>query len=148
MSEIRLLQPNGRNEKPNVWIAKVVGSKVVSQWGQQDGKLQRTEVEYAAVNEGKKNQRTPAQAAQDALDRAVRLKRREGYVEEVTQPELWKAPAIDFDSLPPNLTFYKPQTSLSKGLEKIAGCKVTNEEIESAYIQRQHADWHQQVWKG
>lgn len=117
MADIELFQQGGRNAKPNVWRAWVAGNKVHVEWGQQGGKMQKTVQEHAAVNEGKANARTPAQAAKDALARTVRLKRREGYMEELTT----ELPAsIDFDSLPERLCFYKPQTSLSAGLTKIA----------------------------
>lgn len=121
--EIRLIQNNGRGDKPNVWIAKRVRNSVHVQWGVLGGKLQATTTEYEALNEGKSNERSPSQVAQDALDRLIKLKTREGYAEtpqtDVERFYAERQVTIDFDDLPPNFCFYKPNKKLSAKMEKL-----------------------------
>jgi ATP-dependent DNA ligase/predicted DNA-binding WGR domain protein len=122
-AEITLFQNNGRGERPQVWIGKRLGATVHVQWGQAGGKLQATSTVHEIVNEGRKNERHPNQAAQDALDRLVKLKKREGYTEQehtiAEQENAAKYVTLDFDDLPSNLCFYKPNKNVSVKMTKL-----------------------------
>lgn len=117
--EVQLVQNNGRGSA-QVWIGHRVGAAVHVRWGKLGGKLQATTTDYEAVNEGKKNERKPAEAAQDALDRLIKLKKREGYDEQASavQPN-FRDTTIDFDDLPPNLCFYKPNKKVGAKMQKL-----------------------------
>ena len=119
----RFLQQHGRNERPQVWEDKINGNVVSSSWGQLDGAMQQTAQTFEGVNIGKANEKTPNQVAQEFMDRTIKKKMREGYDEVDLQTNkplaaTGSSDVIDFDHLPINLRFFKPQNQMGSGLSK------------------------------
>lgn len=119
----RFLQQHGRNERPQVWEIFCNKNAVYTEWGQLGGAMQKTVQKFEAVNTGKSNEKTPGQVAQEFMDRTIKKKMREGYDE--VDPQTNKPLAasgssdvIDFDHLPINLRFFKPQNQMGAGLSK------------------------------
>lgn len=124
-------QPNSRSGVPRVWTVEVVGNKVVTGWGQLGGKMQSATEAFSGVNVGKANAMSPSEYALDRAREMCRKKGWEGYLE--MGPNGYMDPIsqseIDFTQpLPLNLSFYKPDNSLSAALDKKArglGCWYT-----------------------
>lgn len=119
----RFVQDKGRNEKPQVWEISCAQNAVHTMWGQLGGAMQQTTQTFEAVNVGKSNEKNPAQVAQEFMDRTIKKKNREGYVEvdlRTNKPLVEEsASEIDFDKpLPLNLRFFKPQNQMGAGLAK------------------------------
>lgn len=125
-------QVQSRSGTPRVWTIMVGGGVVHTTWGQLGGKMQQATETFTGVNEGKANYMDPATYALDRAREMCRKKNWEGYrevdhagnfLDSVVSAE------IDFDQpLPLSLSFYKPDNSLSAGLEKRArnlGCWYT-----------------------
>lgn len=119
-----------RNPKPGYWSIEVRGADIITSWGRLNGKLQTATETMQGVNIGKSNEKSPAQYA---LERAREMARKkseyEGYREfvlktEGTQGGYFLDPIIegqiDFDDLPPTLSFYKPDNSMGSRIEKLA----------------------------
>ena len=119
-------QPHSRSGTPRVWLVAVVGNAVHTSWGQLGGKMQVATEYFEGVNLGKSNAIGPAAYALDRAREMCRKKNWEGYREIrahqssaiVYLDEVTKS-VINFDEpLPLSLSFYKPDNSLSAGLEK------------------------------
>lgn len=114
-------QINSRSSAPRVWTITVVKEFITTIWGQLGGSMQ-TAVEVAEViNPGKSNEKSPEVAALEKAKRLSLLKYREGYREYVNGVALDVAEStINFDDLPNNLCFYKPDNTMSVGMDKKA----------------------------
>lgn len=127
-----------QSQKVRVWTIEVVGSTVFTEWGQLGGAIQKASDTLTGVNQGKKNEKSPEQYALERARDLARKKNWEGYSEvrqfgpaEVltgrtnvkTGFTYWAdeiETAIDFDNLPLNLSFYKPDNTLGAGMLKKA----------------------------
>lgn len=123
MREFR--KTTGRGKKPQVWfIGKDKDPEVyVVRWGIIDGAQQETRDRPGSCGvEGHSDFQTPSEYAQFCIDREVRKKLEQGYVEYVNGKPLSEvATTIDFSKpLPKNLCFYKPQLKIEdEALEKL-----------------------------
>ncbi|MGW8178061.1 MAG: ATP-dependent DNA ligase [bacterium] len=124
MREFR--KTTGRGKKPQVWFIgkdRKDPETYVVRWGIIDGAMQETSDRPGSCGvEGHSDFQTPSEYAQFCIDRDIRKKLEQGYVEYVDGKPLTKvATAIDFSKpLPKNLCFYKPQLKIEdKALEKL-----------------------------
>jgi hypothetical protein len=114
-------QINSRSTAPRVWRVTVVNNIITTVWGQLGGAEQVAQEVSEAINKGKSNEKTPEVAALEKAKRMALLKYREGYREYVNGTALDVAEStIDFDDLPNNLCFYKPDNSMGVGITKKA----------------------------
>jgi hypothetical protein len=92
-------------------------------WGQLGGAMQTTTETCETINAGKKNEKSPEEAAQERTERLIKGKTRQGYAEVdlKTNKPLKEASAseIDFIRLPENLRFFKPQNSMNAFMQKV-----------------------------
>jgi ATP-dependent DNA ligase len=127
MREFRKL--TGRNKKPQVWYINVSSNDVSSyivKWGVLGGALQ------SALNtpgscgvKGHSDYQTPEEYVMFCIEREIRKKQEEGYVEYVNgEPTNEVATSIDFNKpLPKNFCFYKPKKEVSdKKLADLLKC--------------------------
>lgn len=124
MREFR--KTTGRSLRPNVWrigIDPGDPATVVVRWGLLDGAIQETkDCPGPCGTEGHSDYQTAEQYALFCMNREIRKKTEQGYVEWVNgEPVSEVATAVGFDSgLPKNLSFYKPKTEISdKALQKL-----------------------------
>ena len=116
----KFIQANSRHSR-RVWDIAVFEDMVITHWGQEDGALQEAREFLKPLNVGKANEKTAAEVALDRGRRLALLKYREGYREVVNGRMLEEAETtIDFEDLPQNLCFYKPENSLSVKLDGLA----------------------------
>lgn len=111
-----------RSGVPRMWGIKVESNNIITTWGQVGGALQEATEIMGGVNIGKKNEKTPAQYALERAREMCRKKHWEGYREYENQLPL-DPPSntnIDFDDLPLNLCFYKPDNTMGGGITKKA----------------------------
>jgi ATP-dependent DNA ligase len=104
------------------WGIAVVGNAVQTWFGKLGGTIQTRTERFQGVNLGKKNEMSPEAYALDRAKEMCRKKHWEGYREfanGVPVDALIEA-AIDFDNLPLNLCFYKPDNSMGAKIEKKA----------------------------
>jgi ATP-dependent DNA ligase len=116
-------QHNGRNERPTVWVIRVEGDRVYTQYGLLDGAMQTTNKQGKVKNRGKKNE---ISTEQDALAEGRRDCRdkwdKEGFDEYIPLPD---GSLINIDNrnervsitalvtnLPGSFCVYKPQNNL------------------------------------
>jgi len=117
MREFR--KTTGRSERPNIWKIGIDPSDpetVVIRWGLLDGAEQETRDRPGPCGtEGHSDYQTADQYAMFCMDREIRKKTEQGYVEWVNGSPIAKvATAIKFDrGLPKNLSFYKPKTEIA-----------------------------------
>ena len=131
MREFR--KTTGRSSRDNVWFIGVDKKKpdtYITKWGLLDGAMQETSDTPGDCGvKGHSDYQTPEEYVLFCVDREIRKKEEQGYVEYVNGKPLRKiATEVDFDKqLPKNLRFYKPQKEISdkklKALEK-SGCGV------------------------
>jgi hypothetical protein len=118
--EFRQLQ--SRSGVPRVWSIRVNGRNIVTHWGQLGGAMQEATEIMNGVNIGKSNEKSPEQYALERAREMCRKKDWEGYREfQGDQPmDPPTTTEINFDDLPLNLCFYKPDNTMGKGMEKLA----------------------------
>lgn len=126
-----------RSGTPRVWGIEVKDNTIHTTWGQYGGAMQRASETMQGVNVGKKNEKSPAQYALERAREMARKKNWEGYREvnrgqhgtvtgrssAVTGQVYFQdnvQTGIDFDNLPLNLSFYKPDNTMGAGMEKKA----------------------------
>lgn len=115
-------QENGRTHI-RAWNITVSGPHVDTSWGVLGGAMQTARETHVGVNHGKANYVSPEAYALDRALETIRKKRREGYREFDAAGNAIDqvAPAtFDFDKLPENLCFYKPDNSMGSGMLKKA----------------------------
>lgn len=131
MREFR--KTTGRGKKPQVWF---IGKDpkdpetYVVRWGIIDGAMQETSDRPGSCGvEGHSDFQTPSEYAQFCIDRDIRKKLEQGYVEYVNGKPLTNvATAIDFSKpLPKNLCFYKPKKEIAD--EDLAQLEGSNQAI-------------------
>ena len=106
-----------------IWTISVKGNEIHKRWGLQGGKMQEVVEKLNGVNIGKKNEVSPEAYALDRAEETIHRKVREGYREYDASGNLIGEvveTTIDFDNLPESLCFYKPDNSMSVGMEKKA----------------------------
>ena len=118
-------QMQSRSGTPRVWTIMSGGGTVHTTWGQLGGKMQQATETFSGVNDGKTNFVGPTEHALDRAREMCRKKNWEGYREIIPGSGAFFDPTvaseIDFTQpLPLSLSFYKPDNSLSSGLEKKA----------------------------
>jgi ATP-dependent DNA ligase len=115
--EYLTLYSTARTGAVRVWEVAVDGDRVITRFGQRDGKMQEV-VDYGtAKNVGRSNEISAAEDAENMAKRLTKQKMRKGYRKTLPEVE-------DFDpwahaGLPDNLSFYKPQNSMNKKMEKL-----------------------------
>lgn len=116
----------GRNNREQIWfigIDPTDKTRIITRWGVLGGMLQETQDRPGDCGTvGHSDYQTSEQYAIFCMERDIRKKTEQGYVEWVNDKPLTKvATAIDFaKSLPKNLSFYKPQTKIEdKKLSKL-----------------------------
>jgi hypothetical protein len=118
------LQPNSKSSTPRVWIIWVQGNVITYQWGQLGGAMQQANEMAQGVNIGKKNEISPEGYALYRAKEMCRKKHWEGYIETDSSGTVFmeepSPSTIDFDNLPLNLCFYKPDNSMGAGITKKA----------------------------
>jgi hypothetical protein len=113
-----------RTGKTQRWLVTIDGASVMLQHGVVDGKLTNPTVQEFSglVNAGKANEKSPEQRAEEFAERQILLKTRRGYREVNYKTgeflEEIAASVMDFDNLPENLRFYKPQNSMNVTMQK------------------------------
>lgn len=118
--EFRQLQ--SRSGTPRVWSIRVNGRNIVTHWGQLGGAMQEATEIMNGVNIGKSNEKSPEQYALERAREMCRKKDWEGY-REFQGEKAMDPPAttnINFDDLPLNLCFYKPDNTMGAGMTKKA----------------------------
>lgn len=105
-----------RTGKTRVWRIEAVGDQVITEYGDLGGKMQKVSDTAKAKNVGRSNELSAEEAAVQQMERLITKKTRGGY-RELGEPE--RENEIDFDDLPLNLSFYKPDNSLSATLLKL-----------------------------
>ena len=109
-----------------LWAVWVENDSIRYEWGQLDGKMQLANEKCLGVNLGKSNEMDAETYALDRAREMCRKKNWEGYREVFhsgTTHGYYDPPAvntIDFDHLPENMCFYKPDNSMGAGITKKA----------------------------
>lgn len=124
------VQAHSRTSAPRKWKISVVGNQVITEWGQDGGKMQTATETFQGVNVGKSNEMSPAAYALDRAKEMTRKKNWEGYREEVLMVDgqgygvlmdvVVSKDLTDFHNLPLSLCFYKPDNSMGAGITKKA----------------------------
>jgi ATP-dependent DNA ligase len=124
MREFRKI--TGRTSRPIVWkigIDPKDPKTYIVTWGLQDGAMQETQdTPGPCGTKGHANYQTAEEYVQFCIDREIRKKTEQGFVEyEDGEPLTKAASKIDFSKpLPKNLCFYKPKKDISdKALKKL-----------------------------
>lgn len=108
----------GRNSRPNVWFIGTDDNDpevIITQWGLLDGAIQETRDRPGTCGvKGNADYQDAETYAIFCMDREIRKKKEQGYVEWIDGKPISKvATAIDFSlPLPKNLSFYKPQNKI------------------------------------
>lgn len=120
LREFRQLQ--SRSGTPRVWGIEVIGRNIDTTWGQLGGAMQTAREVMNGVNIGKSNEKSPAQYALERAREMCRKKDWEGYKEfkDGVMLDPPSATTINFDELPLNLCFYKPDNTMGAGITKLA----------------------------
>lgn len=124
MREFR--KETGRNARPEVWrigIDPKDSTTYIVRWGLLDGAMQETsDTPGPCGNEDHSDYQSAEEYAKFCVDREIRKKKEQGYVEYVDGKATEKAAtSVDFNKpLPKNLCFYKPKKKISdKNLKKL-----------------------------
>lgn len=115
-------QLQSRSGTPRLWMIHVQGRNIHTVWGQLGGTMQEAKEIMNGVNIGKSNEKSPEQYAVERAREMCRKKDWEGY-REFVDGEALDPPAttnINFDDLPLNLCFYKPDNTMGAGMMKKA----------------------------
>lgn len=127
-------QMHTRRGVPRVWTVEVKGNQIITCAGDLGGSMQRFVETMQGINVGKKNAKTGEQYALERARYAAEKKYREGYREVALLAngvamkadgtpvflDTVQEKVIDFNNLPGPLRFYKPDNSMSAGMEKLA----------------------------
>lgn len=118
--EFRQLQ--SRSGTPRVWAIQVIGRHIHTTWGQLGGAMQQATENMNGVNIGKSNEKSPTQYALERAREMCRKKNWEGYREfsNGAPMDALAETNINFDDLPLNLCFYKPDNTMGAGITKKA----------------------------
>lgn len=117
MREFR--KTTGRNKKPQMWYIGIDPDDTASyivKWGMLDGAMQTTSDTPGSCGvEGHADYQTPEEYVVFCMEREIRKKEEQGYVEYIDgEPVKEVATSIDFNKpLPKNLCFYKPKKEIS-----------------------------------
>jgi len=110
----------GRNKRPQIWFIGITPKNPASytvKWGMLDGAMQTTSDTPGSCGvKGHADYQTPEEYVVFCMEREIRKKEEEGYVEYVNgEPTKEVATAIDFNKpLPKNFCFYKPQKDITE----------------------------------
>jgi predicted DNA-binding WGR domain protein len=122
-SSRKFLKSRPGSPKQQLWEVTLKGNVVETEWGVLGGSMQFTSQEFAGVNIGKANEKKPEDVAKEFYERLILKKRdREGYREMGADGTVAETVEehIDFSKpIPPHARFYKPQNSMSVGMEKV-----------------------------
>jgi ATP-dependent DNA ligase len=100
-------------------ILHTSGSKLISEWGILDGKMQRTEKVCVPMNEGKSNATTPGQQAILEMNAKIKRKMEEGYSESMPKKGTTVVmTALELDKLPTGFCPSKPVSKCPSKVEK------------------------------
>lgn len=116
--EYLTLYSTARTGAVRVWEIAVDGDRVITRFGQLDGKMQEV-VDYGtAKNVGRSNEISASEDAENMARRMARQKMLKGYRKTLVQESDGFNPFTK-EGLPSELSFYKPQNSMSKKMEKL-----------------------------
>ena len=126
-SLIKEFRKTAKSGKTRIWHVEVAGDEVtISHYWEGSDKVQETSRRGEAKNIGRANEVTPEVDAKNWAKRQIELKVREGYREwNIKEGEFYqhedksKKNSIDFNNLPRELRFYKPQNNLNAHLKKL-----------------------------
>jgi ATP-dependent DNA ligase len=106
--------------KTKMWSIWLEGNEVVKEWGYLDGKTQVTRDSVKGKNIGKANETSDEEQAQFEMDRAIRLKREEGYTEDLNAVQANIKPEINWETseLPDCFAPSKPLQQIDDDLHK------------------------------
>lgn len=119
----RFFKQENSRKHTRTWCISVTGPHVDTTWGVLGGATQTARETHVGVNHGKKNYVSPEDYALDRALETIRKKRREGYREyDAAGNAIDEASNVtfDFNALPENLCFYKPDNSMGAGMVKKA----------------------------
>lgn len=115
---MRTFYNTSRTGATRVWSISVEGNAVHTEFGQLNGKMQSVTDYGTAKNEGRSNELSAEEDAQNLAERMILAKTRKGYTDDPRgQTESWLDP-FDGD-LPQRLSFYKPKNSMSVKMTKM-----------------------------
>lgn len=114
--QLREFHQISKLEKTRIWRIAVEGDQVTIEYGEEGGAIQKVVDTAKAKNVGKANEVSAEEAAQQMADREILMKCRNGYIEVGDEAE--REVEVNFSALPTNLTFYKPDNTLSGALIK------------------------------
>ena len=102
-----------RTGATRVWRIVVSGDAIHTEFGQLDGKMQQI-TDYGSVkNEGRSNEISAKQDAQNLAERMILEKTRKGYTEDTPDQSESRLDPFAPGGLPEQLSFYKPKNSMS-----------------------------------
>ena len=115
---MRTFYNTSRTGATRVWSISVDGHSIHTEFGQLNGKMQSVTDYGTAKNVGRSNEISAEEDAQNLAERMILEKTRKGYTEDGRgHSEDWLNP-FDGD-LPENLSFYKPNNSMSVRMTKM-----------------------------
>lgn len=145
----KFIKRTGRNDRPQVWLIGVDESnprKYISRWGLEGGAMQETSDEPGDCGDPTHcDYKTAEEYVFVCIERDIKKKIESGYVEVIDGKEVATAATqIDFNRLPKNLCFYKPNKSISdkeiKNLRK-KNCVWTRKRDGMMHIAVKNNDW-------
>lgn len=117
------IQIQSRAAAGREWSIWVDGNAVIYRWGYVGGAIQEASEKCQPVNVGKKNEISAENYAMYRAKDMIRKKVWEGYREIDAAGQYYDTPAsteIDFNNLPLNLSFYKPDNTMGTAITKKA----------------------------
>jgi hypothetical protein len=114
---MRTFLNKSRTGKTRVWRIEARGDQVITEYGELGGAMQEVSDTALPLNVGKSNEKSAEVVAQETVDRQILLKTRGGYIEEGSTEV--RAESVDFDNLPINLRFYKPEGKITPRMIKL-----------------------------
>ena len=114
--KMREFQQLSKTKKVRVWRIDADGDQVITEFGEDGGAMQRVVDTAKEKYVGQSNYMTAEQVAVETMEREIELKTRGGYIEVGSDVE--RVEEIDFARLPTNLSFYKPDNTMSTALAK------------------------------
>jgi len=118
MKKTTLIKKN-QNGKPQFLELTLKGATVSREHGLVGGTTQSTGHTYDGVNIGKSNEKPPEQVALEDYLRIIKNKKKEGYVETISQDDLSaldREEAFDLDNIPEAFCLSKPVKTISTSM--------------------------------
>ncbi len=113
--QVILIKKNS-NGKPQYIQLDLDDTTLTREYGLVGGAVQGTANTYEGVNIGKANEKTPEQVAEEAMDRLVKTKTKEGYIETASLDDLSALDhevVFDLENIPESFCLSKPRKIIS-----------------------------------